>query len=129
MLVFAKCNPGVSPLTRGLVFFDCGAVIRIVMRLLPAGDGRGQRRAMTRPHFIDERFPALSLARPVFIVVLAGGLFDYFHEAGVVLVHPAIHVVEKGFVVPGFLRVEQSQRKGLSNPANAGAAAAIALAR
>ena len=49
-------------------------------------------------------------------------------KRGVVLVHPAVDVVEEGVVVPGLLGVHQPQGQGLGDPADARAAAAVALA-
>src|SRR5512136_1052211 len=60
-------------------------------------------------------------------MVAAGCLFDGLHERGVVLVHPAVHVIEERIVTPELLGMQEPQGQGLRHPADARAAPAVAL--
>ena len=104
------------------------AVVAVVVFLFPAVRGGRECRAVFGPHLVDEGVPGLALPSPVLVVVFAGRFVDGFHELGVILAHPAVDVVEKGIVVPGWFRVHQPQRQSLGDPADARAAASIGVA-
>ena len=58
-------------------------------------------------HLIDELVPGLALSRPIFVIVPAGCLFDRLDESGVILVHPAIRIIEESVVTPGLLGMHE----------------------
>jgi hypothetical protein len=104
------------------------AVVAVVVLLLPSVNRSFESLAVPGPHRVDERVPALALSGPFLVVVLGGRLLDGLHELGVVLVDPAVDVIEERVMAPGLLGVHEPQGQSLGHPAHARAAAAIGLA-
>ena len=89
-----------------------------------------KRGPVLEPHFVDVGRPGLPLPGPIRAVILAGGLLEGLDEAGIVLEHRAVAIIQKGVMVPCLpARRATDAGQGLGHPAHSRATAAVGLAR
>ena len=88
----------------------------LTVRLLPT-IRRPQTRTVLRPHGVDKGVSGTTFGIIVFFAgpeLYPGGFISDAIQLGLVLVHPAVHIVEEGVVISCFSQAHQADRESFA---------------